>query len=154
MGPTPIPNHVLTAGMTALAVAVLAPTAASAQWNNDPYQFRSNTGGGAGMSLAYRQAILNEELFGRRPENLVRGPDGRLLEIIRRDQQAFLADPEPNFLVGRRGRTGVLVGVGGVGFSFGSGGPVQQWTADYGLSAWAATRRSSEPVDAWTAMLD
>ncbi|HSV29329.1 MAG TPA: hypothetical protein VLL76_07215 [Candidatus Omnitrophota bacterium] len=138
------------AGWAAMA-ALLAPHLALAQWNNEPYQFRSNIGGGAGMSTAYRQAIIDKELYGRRPENLVKGPDGRLLEVIERDQQAFLADPEPNFIVRRSGWAsgGASVGVGGVAI----GG----WTAmvDGGpVTGYAGSQPSASPIDSWVGMLD
>lgn len=149
MGPTPI---VTIAGVAALAAALLASFGASAQWNNQPYQFRNTPGSGAGMSIAYRQAILNEELFGRRPDNLVRGADGRLLEVFKRDQQAFLAEPEPNFLVGGGARGGIFVGGIGIGAA-----PIGQWTGLLAVGPvvdYAATRRPDTPIDAWVGMLD
>ncbi|MBI5164453.1 MAG: hypothetical protein HY985_11185 [Magnetospirillum sp.] len=79
------------------AAALLVAVPAAAQWNNEAFSFRGSSGG-VGMSLAYRQAILADELFGRRPDARVRGADGRLVEVIRRNRQAFLATPDPDLL--------------------------------------------------------
>lgn len=125
MGPIPF-----AACAVVLVAAALAPPPALAQWNNQPYSYRSS-GGGAGMSTAYRQAIIDRELFGREPRNLVRSGDGRLLEVIERDDQAFVADREPNILVERdlaAPVAGLRLRVGGVG--------------------------GSVAIDGWTAMLD
>lgn len=151
------PTSFLTSVLAAAVALSMAPAGASAQWNNEPYRFGANIGagsGGAGMSLAYRQAILNEELFGRRPENLVRGADGRLLDVIERDQQAFLAEPEPDFLVRRGDRLRVVTGIDGLGF--GAATPIDRWTGtlNAGAQAWAVTGRSSQPIDAWIGMLE
>lgn len=123
MGPIPF-----AASAAVLVAAALAPPPALAQWNNQPYSYR---GGGAGMSTAYRQAIIDRELFGREPRNLVRSADGRLLEVIERDDQAFLADREPNILVERDfapPTAGLRLRAGGIG--------------------------GSAAIDGWTAMLD
>ncbi len=151
------PTFVLTFVLAAAVALSLLPAGASAQWNNEPYRFGSNIGagtGGAGMSMAYRQAILDEELFGRRPENLLRGADGRLLRVIDRDQQAFLAEPEPNFLVRQGDRLRVVTGIYGLGL--GAATPIDRWTGtlNTGAQDWAVTSRSSQPIDAWIGMLD
>lgn len=155
MGPIPT-----ITGVAALAAAVLVPSLASAQWNNQPYQFRSNIGGGAGMSQAYREAMINEELFDRRPDNLVRGADGRLLEVVEYQNQAFLANPEPDFLP-RAGATGARawVSVGGLGAGLGIGSaPIAGWTAATNLpepADYGATRLAgSSPIDQWIGQLD
>lgn len=118
----------LLAGVAALAAVLTEP--ALAQWNNEPYQFR-NSGGGGGFSPAYRQAMLNKELFGREPDNLVRGPDGRLLDVIERDQQAYLVDPEPNFYV-----------------------PAQRFSSTGGISLFLSAGGGAATIGGWTSMLD
>jgi hypothetical protein len=128
----------LLAGAAVFMTAAVAGLPAQAQWNNQPYSFGSV---GIGMSMAARQAILDQELTGSRPRNLYRGSDGRLSTVTRRDQQAYLVDPQPNFLVGLP-RTGqVFLQLGGLGAAF-----------HYSLAA--GPRLSSAPVDAWVAMLE
>ncbi|WP_299399941.1 hypothetical protein [Pelagibius sp.] len=61
-----------------LVLAGAAPEA-QAQWNNRPFSF--NSGGGVGMSFAGRQAILQEEILGIRPDNLLRGSNGALVDV-------------------------------------------------------------------------
>lgn len=122
MGPIPF-----GIGMAAVA-AVLATTQALAQWNNEPYSYRS--GGSTGMSTAYRQALIDQQISGNRPRNLLRAGDGSLLTVIENDGQAFAATPQPNYQVGRVGTlAGVAIGGVGVGIS-------------------------SAPIDAWVAQLD
>lgn len=55
-----------------------------AQMNNRPFSFNT-PGGGPGISMGGRQAILNNELFGATPDNLVRGDNGILLEVTKID---------------------------------------------------------------------
>ncbi|CAA7618359.1 hypothetical protein [Magnetospirillum sp. UT-4] len=111
----------LVAGAALLALA----QPAAAQWNDRPWSYG---GGGAGMSTAARQAIMDAELFGSRPRNLVRSGDGQLLRVIERDNQAFLAEREPNVLAGPSSAVplaGLRFGVGGVGGS----AAIDSWTA-------------------------
>lgn len=121
-------------GMVALAAALLAaPSLAFAQWNNQPYQFRNSPpGSGAGMSLAYRQAILVQEIENRRPDTLLRGAGGGLIEVRRFERQAFAVTPETEYL---RPATRPI-------------GTTQGWAA-YGWNT-----QASDPIDSWTAMLD
>ncbi|MGE5506023.1 MAG: hypothetical protein ACM31L_16495 [Actinomycetota bacterium] len=141
------------AGVAALA-ATLVPTLASAQWNDQPWNFP----GGVGMSMAARQAILQQHIDGIRPDNLYRGPDGQLLTVVRKGDQAFLTEPQPYYVVGAptSGQAYVQAGFGGV--SLGLGTSAMAWplmlegarvaVAPYG------PRLSSSPVDAWTRQLD
>lgn len=55
---------------------------ASAQMDNRPFSFRNSPQGGPGMSGGGKQAIIQEKLFGETPDNMLRGPDGRLLDVI------------------------------------------------------------------------
>lgn len=67
-----------------LSLVLLLVTAglAYAQLNNRPYAFK-NSPGGLGMSNAGKQAIINDKILGSTPDNLVRGPDGYLLDVIK-----------------------------------------------------------------------
>lgn len=65
---------------------------AQAQLNNAPFSF--SNGGGPGMSVGGRQAILNEEVRGERPDNLLRAPSGELLEVEQvRGRSALVTEP-------------------------------------------------------------
>lgn len=67
-------------GLAILGAALVA-SPAMAQLDNRPFQFRGSGDGGVGMSTAGRQAILNQELTGRTPDNLVRR-DGVLVDVV------------------------------------------------------------------------
>lgn len=131
----------LLAGAAVVAIAAGAGLPAQAQWNDQPYSFGSVGFAGVGMSAAARQAILDRELTGNRPRNLYRGPDGRLATVLQRDRQAYLVEPQPDFLVGQSRAGQVFVQLGGLGAAF-----------HYGLAA--GPHLSSAPVDAWVAMLE
>lgn len=132
------------AGVAAMAAA-LAAAPAWAQWNNEPYSYRS--GGSSGMSTAYRQAYLDQQITGNRPRNLVRGADGSLLSVVEQDGQAFLTTPQPNYVVNRGGTAaGISIGVGGVGIA----STVDSWTGAGGVAVSAART----PIDSWVAQLD
>ncbi len=61
------------------ALLLPLPFAAIAQMSNQPFSFRN--GGGVGMSVGGREAIINDKILGSRPDNLVRGPGGELLDV-------------------------------------------------------------------------
>ncbi len=84
---------------------LMAPQVAEAQMNNRPYSFKGSSGGGVGMSLGGRQAILNEEVFDATPDNLLRGPNGQLLDVIEGPGHSALPAFEGGggFLPGYRG---------------------------------------------------
>lgn len=131
-----------------VAAAALAAAPAWAQLNNEPYSYRA--GGGVGMSTAYRQAYLDQQINGNRPRNLVRAPDGSLVTVVERDRQAFLTTPQPNYLVNRGGvAAGVSFGLGGVGL----GSAVDGWTG-VGIQMQPAPGTGRPPIDAWVAQLD
>ena len=74
-----------TFSISAFALSVLlslATTSAIAQVGNKPFSFK-NGSPTSGMSIGGKQAILNRELFGSTPRNLIRGADGSLLTIER-----------------------------------------------------------------------
>lgn len=85
----------------ALAVGFAFPSGAYAQlMGSQPYQPSvGRSGAGFGMSPAYREAILNQKLLGRQSNPLVRGTDGRLLDVERRGDQAFVREPERRFVL-------------------------------------------------------
>lgn len=131
-------------GVGVAAVAVMAAPA-WAQWNNEPYSYRSG-GSSLGMSTAYRQAYLDQQISGNRPRNLIRAPDGSLLSVVEKDRQAFLVTPQPNYRVNRTGSAaGITFGVGGIGVA----SAVDGWTGT-GM----ATGAGRGPIDGWVAQLD
>lgn len=70
---------------TLLIAAVMAGAVGStahAQFNNQPFSF-SAPAPEVGMSNAGREAIIDRELFGVSPSNMIRGPRGQLLEVER-----------------------------------------------------------------------
>lgn len=95
--------------VVAMSMALISVTAgfAYAQLNNKPYAFR-NSPGGLGMSPAGKQAILNDKVLGRTPDNLVRGPDGYLLDVIK--------GPGNVVIVQREGQGGFIPGYRGTDF--------------------------------------
>lgn len=153
----------------AVAVFGFMSTAASAQWNNQPFQFRSQggIGSGVGMSLAYRQAILENKFTGSRPDQLYRDAAGSLLTVERRGSQALLRETVAPYVPSHT-TTGVFIG--GIGGGGGSGTAIYgglngvnglgTWTGTVGDPstfhvAWANLGpASSSPVNAWIGQLD
>ena len=132
-------------------------------------------GGTAGMSLGYRQAILNDRLLGSRPDALFRGPNGALVDVDRRSGQAFLRSPDSGaFLPGSNPNRGWATGLGtGLGWwgaylpgssgrFFGSGGAgnslanwIGQLPAADGLPAGTSlVVGAATPIDSWIRQLD
>lgn len=93
-------------GMSAILIAVSAGLA-FAQLDNRPFSFK-NSPGGMGMSQGGRQAIINDKIFDSRPDNMLRGPDGLLLDVIK--------GPGNVVIVQREGNGGVLPGYRGTDF--------------------------------------
>jgi hypothetical protein len=133
---------------------------ASAQMarTNQPFQFQNRGGAGesVGMSNAYRQVILNQELRGMRPENLARDRSGNLLDVERRDGQAFVSRPAGSFAVRNFDptRIGAFGSVGGFGMSIGYGAPA--WPLLLAVSSRGAAGAALAPypnsapsIDAW-----
>lgn len=141
-----------------------AVTSAHAQLFSEPFQF-NNRGfeGGVGMSPGYREAIIDEQLTGNRPENLLRAPDGSLLNVTRGPNGlAVVSTRSSTILAGTANR-----GVRGFGSfaRYGSDSPgfamlpdpahsITAWTAmASGLPAppqrWILRGHQPSPIDAW-----
>lgn len=94
--------HGLGAVFIAIATLGVAPEA-QAQWNNKPFSF--NGSGGAGMSFAGRQAILQQEILGLTPDNLRRGANGALVDVTEGPgSTAIVSGQVAPFLPGAAGR--------------------------------------------------
>lgn len=65
----------------AFAAAFAAAAPAAAQLDNRPFQFSRSGNSGVGMSAAGRQAIIEQELFDRTPDNLLRR-NGVLVDVV------------------------------------------------------------------------
>ena len=149
----------------AAAVFGLISTSASAQWNNQPFQFRSQggIGSGVGMSLAYRQAILEEKFSGSRPDQMYRDAAGALLTVERRGAQVFLRETVAPYIATQT-TSGAFVGGSGIGAPIYGGlngvNGLGTWTGMVGNVstfnvAWASlSPASSSPVNAWIGQLD
>ncbi|KZD08757.1 hypothetical protein AUP43_08325 [Oceanibaculum pacificum] len=108
-----LPLFIVMAGLVTTGIAgVFAPTGAQAQGlNNQPFRFGGGGisvgggglgggGGSVGMSTAYRQAILNQELRNSTPTNLLRDRSGALVTVERGPSgQAFVSSPVQPYLV-------------------------------------------------------
>jgi len=153
----------------AMAGVGITSTPALAQLDNRPFQFRNSEAGRVGMSTAGRQAILNQEILGRTPDNLVRR-NGVLVDVVEgRGGEAqvrvpgggaFLPNARPD---GFRYR-GAAVGVFNTFFmTGGSGGyvpaasgmshSVTGWTAAVvsdGYDAGPPGNETSSVIAAWT----
>ena len=157
----------------ALGIAVASSTPALAQ-SNLPYK----PGGGTGLSVGARQAIINDRLFDSRPTVLLRSPGGLLFGIRRENNQALLQSPEGGaFLPGARPNsswpTGLGTGLGwggaatGGSFYAGSGGVGVSGTS---LTGWIAmlpaggggasyggglvVGSTATPIDSWIRQLE
>ncbi len=78
--PTPSVSRaaILAVGAVLIAFGVAgAPQHASAQLNNKPFSFNTPDGG-VGMSTAGRQAMILDQVYNIRPDNLLRDPQGNL----------------------------------------------------------------------------
>ncbi|NIA71789.1 hypothetical protein HBA54_24645 [Pelagibius litoralis] len=88
--------------LVAVVAAAGAAPEAEAQWNNKPFSFG---GGGAGMSFAGRQAILQQEILGLTPDNLRRGSNGALVDVSEGPGSTAIVNAQAAaFLPGAAGR--------------------------------------------------
>ncbi|MEZ5666508.1 MAG: hypothetical protein R3F55_03555 [Alphaproteobacteria bacterium] len=126
---------VLVAGIALAAGALVAP--AQAQLFNEPFNF-SRGGGSVGMSAGYREAIIDEQLTGNRPEFFLRDSSGALVDVQR----------GANGLAVVRSRTSTILGAGGRS--------LRGWNyhalAETGSIGVGMIPNPAASIDAWTAM--
>jgi len=167
---TPKFNCVLCA-LIVTALIPISTTVVDAQVSNRPFQFNTSGSSGLGMSIGGKQAILNQELFGATPRNLLRNQSGELVGVESGPRRVpIVTAPGGQFIPGFR-RTfrdrspGLRVGVFNASFvpearlssnaallfdDF-SGANVDIWTVRV-LSRGAAgfAFRPGDPVTSWT----
>lgn len=157
----------MLAFFSALGVGLLLSAPAQAQ-SNLPYQ----PGGGPGLSVGARQAIINDRLFQDRPSVLLRSPSGLLFGIRRENNQALIVSPESGaILPGARPYRNWPVGLGsglgwggvssgdnfyaGVGGARMSGSSMPEWIALLPAGGGGLYYGNpSTPIDAWIQQLD
>lgn len=106
-----IKNHTRPGIRALMAAAVFSAVTigtAHAQLDNKPFSFKNAPGGGVGMSIGGRQAIINEKLFDATPDNLQRAPDGSLLDVTE--------GPGKSAIIFRHGTDSVIPGYKGTSF--------------------------------------
>jgi hypothetical protein len=152
--------------LTALAAAA---SPAEAQMSSQPFSFGSvvngpiaGGSGGAGMSSAGRQAIINEKLFGARPRAILVGPSGDILTVdrgpgniavVRETQNAVI----PQYRGSRLGLFGLASTLSGRSYGIGFGNAsIDLWVSMVGDAATAmpSASRTSQVIDAWAASVD
>ncbi|OSQ39361.1 hypothetical protein [Thalassospira mesophila] len=145
-------------------------TVGQAQFNNKPYSFNTPTGA-PGMSTAARQAIINDQLYDSRPQNMMRDSSGALLSIEKsKGGTAIVRTADGEVLPGFRGTSisvgGMSVGVFNAYFMAADSGrwyaPVQSMAATYTINGWINLLSqdgrtvippvTASPVDGWTWM--
>jgi hypothetical protein len=144
---------------------------AQAQMNNRPFSFNT-PGGGVGMSAGGQQAILNKEILGVTPDNMVRSPSGSLLSVSKaEDGSAIVSFEGGSFIPSFRGssfRGGNESWAAGVfnsffetnsrdsGISsyarFQTGAAISTWTGRVS-SGTSVSFMPESPVDVWTGMV-
>jgi hypothetical protein len=88
--------------------AMLHVASAGAQLNNQAY----SPGGGYGMSTAARQALFNQQLTGATPGDVIRGPNGTLLNVTRDENGLAVVTTQGGAVIPQyRGRNHALGGV-------------------------------------------
>jgi hypothetical protein len=118
--------------LAAVSALFLGATAtAEAQLDNRPY---GSPGGGFGMSGAARQAILNQQLSGATPGDVVIGPGGGLLNVTKGDSGLAVTTTQGGTVLpqyrGRNHATG-LPYLGPDAYGYGYGGThdtINTWT--------------------------
>jgi hypothetical protein len=137
------------AGVLIVAVSLMLMVAdASAQMNNKPFSFGSSGGSSLGMSAAAKQAILNKELTGATPDNIMRGPGGALIEITSGPSNIAIATGQDGVVLqGYHGRSGVLTGSAGAFNPYFYGGHEKSPTFT------TAHQLTSNAIAGWTSMV-
>lgn len=164
-------GHLFGAFAVAAVMAGMAGDAAAQLISNQPFEFSRRGGGGVGMSPGYRQAIIEEKLFDRRPENLLRDATGFLVEVERGpSRQAFVrrqASPfEPGVGSVRPGGFftvfgggagisvgGVFLGSGFRGAGYGGVSGLEYGAMDGSGTAVSYSSSASTPIDSWISQL-
>ena len=142
-----------------------------AQFNNKPYSFNTPTGA-PGMSRAARQAIINDQVYNLRPDNMLRSANGGLLSIEKsKGGSAIVRTSDGEVLPGYRGSSisggGVSVGVFNPYFMAADNDrnylPLQSMAATYTINGWINLLGrdgrafippvTASPVDGWTWMV-
>jgi hypothetical protein len=149
----------------ALAIGGVAGSA-QAQLFSEPYQFGRGGGHGPGMSIGYREAILDEQLTGNRPEFFVRDGFGQLLDVERGPEGLAVVRSRPSTIYpgATAGGGGISLGLairigstsGGYGFIPDPAASINSWTAmAAGLPVppqrWILRGHQPAPIDAWIA---
>jgi len=117
------------------AVTMLHAAPAEAQLSNQPY---GSGGGGYGMSLAARQALMNQQLSGATPGDVLIGPGGQLLTVTQGENGLAIVTTEGGVILPQyRGRS---IGMNGV--------YVDSSKNVYGLGG------SHDTIDSWTSQLN
>lgn len=142
----------------AMVTTILLTGVVRAQMDNRPYSF-PNSPGGLGMSDGGRQAIINQKILDGTPDNLLRGPDGLLLDVIkgpgnvvilrREDNGGFVPRYRGNDF--RGGNADMQAGVFNLFFSPSYSGRSPYTYADYQtaavIGAWIASVTPGLPYD-------
>lgn len=146
-----------------LALGTAAGTA-RAQLFSEPYQFGRGGSDGPGMSIGYREAILDEQLTGAQPEYFVRDGFGRLLDVQEGPNGlAVVRERQSNIFPGATaGGGGISLGLairigsssGGYGWIPDPAASITSWTAmAAGLPVppqrWILRGHQPAPIDAW-----
>lgn len=131
---------IASTAIIAVAASLACVNLASAQVGNAPYSPGASRPA-AGISLGYRQAILNAKILGQRPRALVRGPSGELLTIQRSGRNALVLNPgDGSYVPGARPNAGWPTGLGtGLGWnlvSFSGAGGGYRSAPSQSLNSW------------------
>jgi hypothetical protein len=150
-----------------LAIGGAAGTA-QAQLFSEPYQFHRSGGfdGGPGMSVGYREAIIDEELTGNQPEFFLRDSFGNLLDVQEGPNGLAVVRSRGStiFPGATAGRGGISLGLairigsssGGYGYIPDPAAAITSWTSmAAGLTPppqrWILRGHQPAPIDAWVA---
>jgi hypothetical protein len=165
--------RIASTAVIAVAVSLACADMVFAQTGNTPYS-PGVSRVGAGISLGYRQAILNAKILGQRPRALVRGPSGELLTVQRSGRNALVLNPgDGSYVPGARPNAGWPTGLGSglgwnlVAFSGAASGyrsaPAQSlnsWISqipsgpDGSASSLGVFGDGSSPIDTWIMQLE
>lgn len=152
MGSTSFRTGLGAAAAIAVAASAWVQLSAASAWaqlSTEPYSYRS--GGSVGMSNAYRQAMMDKEITGSRPRNLLRGADGSLLVVEERNSQAVVTSRPSSYLFYRGGNV-AGVNIAGAGYGLGFGSSIDGWTGP-GVAV-IPPGAGRPPIDSWVAQVD